>query len=210
MDFHQIYRVTLISLIAAVVSGCASNNPRPVPAFPSNSETVNNGGSNSRQNDESWEISDQVYEGEDIGLKQRDQNLSDEVQNRNAEEVNSSSGAQQVDGPNPNAIASVYFGFDQTAIKTDQREKLKNVAQQMEDNSNLELLVEGHCDWRGTTNYNIALGERRAKSVVDYLSRLGVNNNRFEILSKGDLEATEEATSGQMRQDRRVDVIPIQ
>ena len=79
----------------------------------------------------------------------------------------------------------------------------------MKDNSQLSLLIEGHCDWRGTVEYNLALGERRANSVANYLINLAIPKNRIETRSKGDLESIVEGSKQEMANDRRVDVIPV-
>jgi peptidoglycan-associated lipoprotein len=88
----------------------------------------------------------------------------------------------------------VYFDFDQSFIRPADRPALDETAAYLEANPQDFLLVEGYCDWKGTTEYNLALGERRAQSVVDYLADLGVDPTRMETLSMGDLEA--DATAG--------------
>ena len=87
----------------------------------------------------------------------------------------------------------VYFGFDQYAIGSDEREKLQEVASFLSSNPNARILVEGYCDWKGTPAYNKSLGDRRASSVRDYLVDLGVESSRIEILSLGDEQATPNA-----------------
>jgi peptidoglycan-associated lipoprotein len=87
----------------------------------------------------------------------------------------------------------VYFGFDQYAIGSDEREKLQEVASFLSSNPSARILVEGYCDWKGTPAYNKSLGDRRASSVRDYLVDLGVESSRIEILSLGDEQATPNA-----------------
>lgn len=108
-----------------------------------------------------------------------------------------------------NLFSPVYFDFDQSFIRPADRGTLQQVASHLAANPADQLLVEGHCDWRGTTEYNMALGDRRAASVVAYLQQLGVSPDRLETVSKGDLEAVTEATADQMRLDRRGDLIIV-
>jgi peptidoglycan-associated lipoprotein len=67
--------------------------------------------------------------------------------------------------------------------------------------------VEGHCDWYGTAEYNLALGDRRAESVSNYLGTLGITPLRIDKLSKGSLEATSGLSKAQASEDRRADLI---
>ena len=87
----------------------------------------------------------------------------------------------------------IFFGFDQYNIGSDEREKLQDIAVFMSQNPSIRILVEGYCDWKGTPAYNKSLGDRRATSVRDYLTDLGVEQNRIEIISMGDEMATPNA-----------------
>ena len=78
-----------------------------------------------------------------------------------------------------------YFSFDSSAIEADTKEALKENADYLKANSNVDIQVEGHCDERGGRQYNLALGERRAKSVRDYLVALGVESKRITTISYG-------------------------
>jgi peptidoglycan-associated lipoprotein len=93
----------------------------------------------------------------------------------------------------------IYFGFDQYSIGSDEREKLQDIASFLTQNPDVKIIVEGYCDWKGTPAYNKSLGDRRATSVRDYLTDLGVDSARVEIISMGDEQATPNAdptTSG--------------
>jgi peptidoglycan-associated lipoprotein len=108
-----------------------------------------------------------------------------------------------------NLFSPVYFDFDQSFVRPADRGTLQEAAQYLDANPSAKLLVEGHCDWRGTTEYNMALGDRRAASVIAYLEQVGVSTDRMETVSKGDLEAMTEGTDDQMQLDRRGDLIII-
>lgn len=107
-------------------------------------------------------------------------------------------------------IPSVYFGFDSSAISASERGKLQQAANHLQSNTSDALLVEGHCDWYGTAEYNLALGDRRAESVSNYLGTLGITPIKIDKLSKGSLEATSGLSKSQSSQDRRADLILLQ
>ena len=93
----------------------------------------------------------------------------------------------------------IFFGFDQYSIGSDERQKLQDIASFLTQNPDVKIIVEGYCDWKGTPAYNKSLGDRRATSVRDYLTDLGIDSARVEIISMGDEQATPNAdptTSG--------------
>ncbi len=104
---------------------------------------------------------------------------------------------------------TVYFDLDQSAIKASEREKLKQAKTYLDQNPTMRLLLEGRCDWRGTAEYNLNLGDRRATSVKKYLISIGVAATRIESISKGSLEASKNADEGTMAKDRRVDLVVV-
>ena len=79
----------------------------------------------------------------------------------------------------------VFFDYDQSSFKTEGIETLKRQARFLIANQNITVTIEGHCDARGTREYNLALGERRAYSVKSFLTSLGVEDNRISIISFG-------------------------
>lgn len=79
----------------------------------------------------------------------------------------------------------VFFGFDKFNLKADARKTLEKQAAWMKTNPSVTVTLEGHADERGTREYNLALGERRANSVKDYLAALGVNPARMKTISYG-------------------------
>ena len=82
-------------------------------------------------------------------------------------------------------LADVYFDYDKAELRTEARASLAKNAEWMKRWPSTSVLVEGHCDARGTNEYNLALGERRATSVKDYLVSLGVTADRITTISKG-------------------------
>lgn len=104
---------------------------------------------------------------------------------------------------------TVYFDYDQSAIKASERSKLQEAKKHLDANPTHRLLLEGHCDWRGTAEYNLGLGDRRAGSAKKYLQSIGVDAARIETLSKGSLEAAKNADDATAAKDRRVNLIVI-
>jgi peptidoglycan-associated lipoprotein len=84
------------------------------------------------------------------------------------------------------AMQSVLFEFDKAEIGPDQTAKLETAAAFLKQNPNLKFLIEGHCDERGSEEYNLALGDRRANAVKQSLVRLGISESRFTTVSYGE------------------------
>lgn len=83
-------------------------------------------------------------------------------------------------------IQNIYFDFDKSSIRPDAREILKANTEIFTKNSNASIVIEGYCDERGTAEYNMALGERRAQEAKKYLVNLGINASRIETISYGE------------------------
>lgn len=84
------------------------------------------------------------------------------------------------------AAFTVYFAFDSSAIRAGERMKIESMIAAMQSDPAAYLLIEGHCDERGTEEYNRSLGERRALSLREELAKAGVNANRIRTLSFGE------------------------
>ena len=79
----------------------------------------------------------------------------------------------------------VYFDLDKYNLVATAKTALENNAQVLKDNPNVMVKVEGHCDERGTVEYNLSLGEKRAKAAMDYMIDLGVSSSRLDMVSYG-------------------------
>lgn len=86
----------------------------------------------------------------------------------------------------PGMFTPVYFDYDSAVIKDSEREKIEAVANHLKKNPATRLIVEGHCDERGSNEYNLALGERRALAVRAYLIGLGIGGDRIQTKSFGE------------------------
>ena len=80
----------------------------------------------------------------------------------------------------------LHFEFDKYDVKDEYKPELKSIAEWMTKHAGAKLSVEGHCDERGTNEYNLALGDKRAKAVKDYLVSLGVPSDKIETISYGE------------------------
>ena len=82
-------------------------------------------------------------------------------------------------------IATVYFDLDQATLRADARDVLEKNYQVLKQHADWEVLVEGHCDERGTTEYNLGLGQKRAAAVRQYYMSLGMSGTKIATISYG-------------------------
>jgi peptidoglycan-associated lipoprotein len=100
----------------------------------------------------------------------------------------------------------VYFDFDRAEIKPEFMSVIKAQAAKLAANASSKVTLEGHCDERGTREYNLSLGERRAKSVKDVLVANGISADRVKLVSFGeDRPAAEGHDEGAWAKNRRVE-----
>ncbi|HEC99306.1 MAG TPA: peptidoglycan-associated lipoprotein Pal [Proteobacteria bacterium] len=107
-------------------------------------------------------------------------------------------------------LLPVYFDFDKYNMRSDQTSRLDQNAKWLKKNPTAKIRIEGNCDERGSNEYNLALGERRANSVQEYLTNMGIAPERIETLSYGEerplcFEHDEECWG----KNRRADLVTI-
>ena len=103
-------------------------------------------------------------------------------------------------------MGMVYFAYDKSEITADFEEVIQKNYEWINQNPDVQIQLEGHCDERGTNEYNLALGVRRAKSVFDYLVSLGASPSQFTIVSFGEERpAVYGSNESSWRQNRRVE-----
>lgn len=108
---------------------------------------------------------------------------------------------------NPN-LKSIYFGFDSSELTAPSKTILKENADYLATVPGSKIVLEGHCDERGTDEYNLALGERRARSAFEYLRSLGVSRDRMSTVSYGESRPAEAAhNEGAWSKNRRVECL---
>ena len=170
---------------ALVLAGCTKKPTRPDPSQTALGLTPGGGNINTS-------VTDANLGGVPADLLSRGEGFDANNQNRSALEAQ-----------------TVYFDYDSSAIKASEREKLKAAKDYLDKNPGYKLLLEGHCDWRGTAEYNLGLGDRRANATKRYLQSIGVSPDKMDTLSKGSLEAARNADAGSMQKDRRVALVVI-
>jgi peptidoglycan-associated lipoprotein len=110
----------------------------------------------------------------------------------------------------PSLCNRIHFDYDKSEIKPEFTDCLNKIAAFLAANPDLKVLIEGHCDERGTQEYNIALGEKRAMTAVDYLVAKGVNASRFNTSSKGEEDPLAMGSNeAAWKQNRRAELYAI-
>ena len=103
--------------------------------------------------------------------------------------ITETSGSGIVSGSQEDLIVNVgdrvFFGYDSSDLDSDALELLQDQVAWLKQNSDVSVTIEGHCDERGTREYNLALGEKRAQAVKNYLIGLGINPDRVSTISYG-------------------------
>lgn len=107
-------------------------------------------------------------------------------------------GPRDSDSNNADGLETVHFPFNSSAVEASEKDVLKRDLEILKKNSDLHVQIEGHCDQRGGSQYNLALGERRADAIKKYLTGMGVGGSRITTISMGkehpiDPAETEEA-----------------
>lgn len=107
-------------------------------------------------------------------------------------------------------LQPVFYDFNSSDIREDQISALQNNANILKQNATVSVLIEGHCDERGTVEYNLALGDRRAKAARDYLVSLGISDNRMSVISYGKSRPFAEGhNEDAWRQNRRAQFVAV-
>jgi peptidoglycan-associated lipoprotein len=169
-----------LAVAALLLSACAKKPIRPDPGATQTGPQTNNG-----INPEAVALP-----GENINLTERNPN-------------------EKPDDANKSVVEPIYFALDRFAVGAAERPKLQNALKWLQDNPGKNLVLVGHCDWRGTAEYNLGLGENRANSVKRYLVSLGADAARLETLSKGSTDAKQGGSEADWSKDRRVDFVEL-
>ena len=107
-------------------------------------------------------------------------------------------------------LADVYFPYDSIELSDNAREILRTNADWLAENPRSKIEIEGHCDSRGTIEYNLALGAKRANAVRDYLVSLGVSSDRITTISYGkELQVCQEETESCWAENRRAHFVVL-
>lgn len=199
MLFRRIAFCTLFAAAALFFAGCSSEpveeQTEPIPAAYDDSAEVNAG----LEGGEGWEAVNPDKPGE-WGEGATDAAIEDGA---------TSGEWTAVDEGNNLGFPIVYFGYDADMLAPAETAKLDKVAGYMEQQATLGLIIEGHCDQRGTEEYNRALGDRRANAIRSYLTGRGIADSRIKTISYGeDRPAVDGSGESAWSQNRRGVLVP--
>ncbi len=133
---------------------------------------------------------------------------SDSAVSESEGSITETAGSGIVSGSQEDLIVNVgdrvFFGYDSSDLDSDALELLQDQLAWLKQNSNVSVTIEGHCDERGTREYNLALGEKRAQAVKNYLIGLGISPDRVSTISYGkERPAVVGSNDGAWSQNRR-------
>lgn len=107
-------------------------------------------------------------------------------------------------------LESIYFDFDQWVIRENQKEIMVKDADWLKANPQVKIRIEGNCDERGTAEYNLALGQKRADTTKSFLEGMGISANRMQTISYGEERPLDKGQNeAAWAKNRRVDFVPI-
>lgn len=108
-------------------------------------------------------------------------------------------------------LTTVNFEYDKSSLTSEGRRRAQGNAEWMKKNPNVNVQIEGHCDARGSIEYNIALGERRANAVKNYMTSLGIPGDRLSVISYGKEKPLNQGDSeSAYAANRRANFVPLQ
>lgn len=114
------------------------------------------------------------------------------------------------EAPKEGPLKEIYFDFDKYDLRPEARDVLKANANWLKANASARVEIEGHCDERGTNEYNLALGAKRAQAAKDYLVTLGISKNRLSTISYGEeLPVCKEQSEGCWQKNRRARFVVV-
>lgn len=114
------------------------------------------------------------------------------------------------EGRTSGPMLPVYFDYDSFSIKSDMSARMQTNVRFLQDNPKVTIEVQGNCDERGTNEYNLALGEKRAKSVKSYLVNMGIKGERVEVVSLGEEQPLDPGhTESAWTKNRRADFVIV-
>ena len=183
--------IAILSLIL-FLAGCGDPKPptRDNRTSGSGDDTVYGSG-DSRENLDDMKVSDMIIE-EDPVVYEADRLDTDPVDTGSRRDLNLD-------------WEPVFFEFDRATLSPEARQVLRGYAEILQDQDDIVVLLEGHCDIRGTEEYNMGLGERRAQQVKRYLVELGVSALRLKTISYGELRPlVDEESEAAWARNRRV------
>lgn len=183
------FRGAVMAAILLGLAACAGNEPKPADE-PVQAPAGSDFGSSTEQQPEA--VDPRLNERGLLGIDKEDR-------------------AMFLDPNNPLSTRTIYFEFDSSRIKPEFSRAIRAHADYLAEHPDVRLRLEGHTDERGTREYNVALGERRAESVQKALSLAGAGNRQISTLSFGEERPAELGSSDfAYQKNRRVELIYVQ
>ena len=132
----------------------------------------------------------------------------DGAQTYGAEDDSGPAFSQLDDPQSPLSVRTIYFEYDSSEISSDYRSTVEAHSLYLQQNPSTSVILEGHGDERGSREYNLALGERRAKAVKQQMLLLGANSNQIKLVSYGEERpASDGHDESSWQQNRRVEIL---
>ena len=155
---------------------------------------------------------DQVKEDEPVEVTDLTADLAssseDGAQTYGAEDDSGPAFSQLDDPQSPLSVRTIYFEYDSSEISSDYRSTVEAHSLYLQQNPSTSVILEGHGDERGSREYNLALGERRAKAVKQQMLLLGANSNQIRLVSYGEERpASDGHDESSWQQNRRVEIL---
>lgn len=190
MNGFRMARYTSFAALCLIVAACApATSNKPGAAAPSSS----NGPGSQR--------SGGVGEGERGGPRESTTGASSLKQLQEGKTAAT---------PASSPLKDIFFDFDRADLRGDARDTLRSNADWLKSNPSTRVEIEGHCDERGTNEYNLALGAKRAQAAKDYLVSLGISGERLSTISYGEeIPVCQERAENCWRQNRRARFVII-
>lgn len=186
-------RVLILGLALLFVAGCSSTATEP-----ENGEGDRTGGADAEeQSDSDGDSGDAYGAGDGDGVAEEE--MSDEEQAK--------SEMEEARDKAMDAAGTVYFDFDSSEIRRESRSTLETHAAYLSEDEDASVELSGHTDERGSREYNMALGERRAESVARFLRVNGVSEDQIETVSYGEEKPeVDESNEEAWAENRRVEI----
>ena len=163
MEPRSLSRIVLVFLFAAALMGCGKKKP---PASLSTAPPP----------------STTAPDAEDSSFAEFGSESSSGSQGIGSSDINRGFNAENA----PDALQRIHFEYDRSELTSDARKILEQNAAYLRGNASVQVEVAGHCDERGSTDYNIALGEKRAQAAYRYLADLGISDAKLKVVSYGE------------------------
>ncbi len=205
--------LTMALILAfGIFSGCAKKAVRSDTATYTPSRVVEPKPSEPKLESKPEASSPDQSAAEEREKKLREESLREEELRKKAlqEEAARKAAADREAALKASKLEPVLFEFDQWSLREDQKEVMAKNAEWLKANPNTKVRLEGHCDERGTAEYNLALGQKRADAVKGFLEGLGISSQRMNTISYGEERPLDPGhDEAAWVKNRRVDILPV-